>query len=382
MSELGIQFTKVPQLQARDNATILVIGESVPTQLDLSRLSPFVAKGGRVLVLRQDRAPAGLPVPLSLTNKDSSICYRRAHAHPLLRGLSDSDLKYWRGDHLVTKKEYAKPVRGSFRCLLDSGTLKGLDCTPLIEIHQGRGRYILSQLRLVGKWRTEPMAAEILRRLVSPSAVAPAPSVPKLGLMVSKGSRLPGLLEGLRVCYRGVADLSGLRALLAEADAIGDGDVKRLLAFVQAGGTLWVRRVTPKCQTVCEQIVGSALELKPPVRGYADRCYRIIEHPLLSGLSNEELYWKEPHFCPGPDRGASLERIADFVCRPLEPTKGVELTRPATLVVFPRGKGLIIIDQLRWDEALTSVPELASRLVCMLLTNVGVQVGPPSDRRQ
>lgn len=214
---------------------MIVVGEGVPNELDLAPLIAFVAKGGRAVVLRQDRAPAGLPVPLSLVNKDSSICYRRAYGHPLLEGLSDPDLKYWRGDHLVTRKEYAKPVRGSFRCLLDSGTLKGLDCTPLIEIYQGKGSYVLSQLRLVGKWRTEPIAAGILKRLVSRSVVMPAPSVPELGLMASRDSRLPNLLAKLRVRCRRAADLSGMKGLLTEADAIDDRDVGRLLAFVQAG---------------------------------------------------------------------------------------------------------------------------------------------------
>jgi len=377
LTSLNIGFARTRELRPSDDARALIVGANAGVGIDLSPLSGFVQSGGRVVVLRQNTAPAGLPVSLTLANKDSSICYRRAYTHPLLRGLSDADFKYWRGDHLVSDREFIKPLTGSFRCVLDSGSLRGLQHTPLLELYRGNGAYVLCQLRLVEKWNREPMAAILLRRLVSPGVSSSVPDREELWTMVAANSGLPARLADLGVATRPAPSASQLapgQALLVEADAVDQDDIAGLKAFVQRGGTLWVRKVTPECRTACEGLVDTKLELAPPVRGYEDRCYRIVEHPLLSGLSNQELYWKAPHFCPGPDRGAAREKIADFACRPLDQTRGTELTRPATLIVFPRGRGQVLIDQLRWEEALESVPDLAPRLVCMLLTNLGGRV--------
>ena len=50
--------------------------------------------------------------------------------------------------------------------LVDSGRETGLEWVELMEMYRGKGLYLLCQLPLIEKYGTEPMAREMLSRML------------------------------------------------------------------------------------------------------------------------------------------------------------------------------------------------------------------------
>jgi hypothetical protein len=86
-------------------------------------------------------------------------------------------------------------------------------------------------------------------------------------------------------------------------------------------------------------------------------------HPLLNGLNTSDFYWLrgDQPTCP---LGGPAIALAD-------PQAAVVLTEPALLVAIPLGKGMILIDQVAWDQAATAEAERATRIVSNLARNLG-----------
>ena len=130
-----------------------------------------MADGGRIVVLAQDRLLPGLPVKTALESREwVSMPMVRTPQHPLLASVTSWDLHFWSPDHLSAQGAYAKPEGGPFVALVDSGTDTGLEWVEMMECYSGRGLYLLNQLPVAAKYHVEPMAREILRRLIAYAA--------------------------------------------------------------------------------------------------------------------------------------------------------------------------------------------------------------------
>ncbi|MCS6861371.1 MAG: hypothetical protein NZT92_13730, partial [Abditibacteriales bacterium] len=130
-----------------------------------ARLDGWLKANWRVLVLEQtDAASDWLPVRLS--GQASTMAFPQMPSHPVLRGLSVEDFRWWRGDHRVSHYEPLRPVRGGGRPLVVSGTEQGLSHAPLIEVPQWDSVYLICQLQVVRKLETEPVARLLLERMM------------------------------------------------------------------------------------------------------------------------------------------------------------------------------------------------------------------------
>ena len=79
----------------------------------------------------------------------TTFAFVRAPNHPLLTGLTDRDFCWWPPDNLVVPSgSFALPSDGNVVALLEAGARTGLNWAPLVEVHQGRGRWVLSRLPL------------------------------------------------------------------------------------------------------------------------------------------------------------------------------------------------------------------------------------------
>ena len=121
--------------------------------------------GGSVIALEQDSYECGL-LPGQLVDRGATITFPRANDDVLFAGLIAEDFCFWRGDHIVARKTLAKPNGGRFRALVDSGGPNGLVYVPLLEVLDGRGRYLLSQLAIGEKLATEPVAQVLLENMI------------------------------------------------------------------------------------------------------------------------------------------------------------------------------------------------------------------------
>ena len=300
-----VEFARVASLDAVDpRLDVLVIGDGTlaggeSTAAVIGRVDPqrgalleFVARGGRVLVLRQDEYPEGL-FDLTLTSQASTMTFPLRASHPALAGLGGDDLKFWRGDNMVADHELPRPSSGAAVSIAVSGSKTGIAHAPLLERPLGRGCIVHCQLKLVEKAPTEPAAGVILGNLLA-YLDAYRPRDRKSAVLGGDASyretlRNLGLrFDDLKGRAAG-ADLSGYSLVVCRGPVDDVGPLAaKLRDFVSRGGNLLVHRPSPgTMDAVCR---GLQLDLVTrPAAGSVARADG--EHPLVEAIAREDLYW-------------------------------------------------------------------------------------------
>lgn len=336
-------------------------------------LAARVQAGGRILVLEQGEA-ANAWLPVKLSTQGSTMAFAQMPSHPILRGLASGDLRWWRGDNMVSHHEPLRPDAGGMRPLVVSGTAQGVSHAPLLEVPQGRGAWLLCQMQVVSKLGREPLARPLLERMVaymaagasaaplrvaaavrtaaSPSAAPPSGTASQAGAILLWGTPALGeKLTRLSLDWQPLRDWSALQfpaahLLILEADgATVTQGAASLRAFLQAGGqALWHR---PQVDSFAE--ARRALDLPiamQPYRGPALRAETIALHnTLLENIAREDLYWlgaapgiawSAAPLSPDVAEGVFVEEVQPVQGRTYEAEQNVQLE--GTLVAVQGGE--------------------------------------------
>ena len=169
---------------------LIVESGALTRDIDGAALKKFAANGGQVLILPQK--PEGL-LSHELQERWLEIAFPTEKSHPLLDGLHEEDFRYWNGKadslpdrkapskffrngqsaamdtphlsnrNLIAGYTLAKPHLGSFRSILSGGF--GLGESILLEVSEGRGRYLFCQADLAGRYGADPAATRLARNL-------------------------------------------------------------------------------------------------------------------------------------------------------------------------------------------------------------------------
>ncbi len=263
-----------------------VIGRVDPRR---AALAAFTSRGGRVLVLEQQAYPEGL-FGFGLTAHRSTMAYPIRPRHPALADIEPDDLRFWRGDNLVTDAEPPRPATGGCIPLVVSGSANGLDTAPLLAKPAGRGCFYFSQLTLVEKFASEPAAARILVSLLDYLA-AYRPAERKTALF-GASAECRGFLHRLGLRFDTPAadgDLSKYSLVICRGDA---GDATALRSYVEGGGRLMLHRITPKAFAAVKEGFGLGLDLQP-YSGIVSKAEG--KDPLSNLILREDLYWLGEH---------------------------------------------------------------------------------------
>ncbi len=284
-------------------------------------LSDWVAAGGRAIVLEQSAYPPDL-VPVELSSHASTMTYPQIPPHPLLQDVEPGDLMYWGGDHTVTAAEPVRPTRGACTPVVVSGSRQGIAHAPLMVVPYGDGAYILCQLRVVSKYRDEPVAAILLRNLVD--FASDYPTNRGTTALYCDSPSVAQKLNQLRLETDDVTDrLNALDLaaydLLIYASSTVDPLVairERLDEWISEGGSLLIHGLAPGEYEKLGDLVdpslrfaaheGPALRVPAAERltaGYAPWVWeraaipprRVPPDPLLFSFTNEDLYWLGEH---------------------------------------------------------------------------------------
>jgi len=258
-------------------------------------LAAFVRNGGRVVVLEQDSYDCGL-LPARLVDRGCTIAFPRTDVvrvgGPLgIPGVHEEDFRFWRGDHLVARKTIAKPQHGRFLVHIDSGGPDGLVHLPLLEVMDGKGSYLLSQLLIGEKLDKEPMAQALLELLLRYVGGGPP-----LGLAVVQGKlRMTEALDEIDAIYNDIsgklakAELPAYGVLLAEADANEVArNVAKLRQFVNGGGKLILHAGTRAGIARLARLFPEKIVAQPNTSVPVNIAER---DPVINGLTNQDLYW-------------------------------------------------------------------------------------------
>ncbi|MFQ6133016.1 MAG: glycoside hydrolase family 2 protein, partial [Armatimonadota bacterium] len=296
----GVQFERLKSLDGPLSADLLIIGarslkktsRGIPLigVQDSAQfaVADFVDRGGRLLVLEQDEYPEGL-LPVSQTNHAATMAFPQVANHPILADVRPDDLKWWRGDHLVSENDLARPVAGGCRPIVVSGGREGLAFCPQLELPRGRGTLIHTPLKRLRKLDQEPAARLILANCLRYLASF-RPTV--LPTHVLADDAFCAVLDSLGLEYGRVGTpaarnpstsamgLARARAPL-RALVIHQGPVQPLLQLrpgldlvLENGGVLLLHRLSPEDLAALGDLIGSDLRLtrsaSPIVKQQAD----------------------------------------------------------------------------------------------------------------
>lgn len=165
---LDLGANKLDRLEDWNGQAVLVIGPQALQNQDHNArtfLNEKVDAGGRILVLPQEEtASAVLPVPVG--SLGSSLAFIQVGSHPVMEGFSADDFRWWRGDLQVSTNEVARTGIGGAIPLLVSGSMQGIANSPLLEVRQGKGTWLLCQLQVIEKLEREPVARPLLEQML------------------------------------------------------------------------------------------------------------------------------------------------------------------------------------------------------------------------
>jgi len=304
-------------------------------------LLDFVRGGGRLLVLAQETYPENL-LPTSLDRHASTLAFVQRPDHPILRGVAAEDLRFWRGDHLVSENDPFRPHTEGCRPLVTSGSRDGLNHAPLIEFPRGRGTIVLCQLKLIEKFRAEPVAARLLENALRYLCEFGAETRPVGVLSAEAGCK--SYLRGLHLNFEDLTERWPEANWQPGQILLVDRDVSPLLAqrakveaFVEQGGKIVLHDLTPEQLDDLKPLLNAGnLRLQPnasplqlvreapsppiPTEPQKPREPPIPGSPtpnpepsaLAWSLLREDLYWLGPHVGVGWSTTPQATNVARF----------------------------------------------------------------------
>ncbi|MBC7287224.1 MAG: hypothetical protein H5T86_04090 [Armatimonadetes bacterium] len=293
-------LSRLPQAPA-----IVIIGEhafgkdtkQTEAYLAAQRLAEFVRRGGAVIVLQQtEDSAAVLPGGLAPGSR-STIGFVLNPVHPLMAGLPDDAFKFWAPDHTISSAEMPRLGRGAV-ALVAVGTADGLSRCVLAEARRGPGTWLRCQLPVVERFSDEPMACELLQRLLNYAAEFVGASGEKAArplVLVGGDARYRDALRDVGVRWEEGDDVAGAlgsgRMVLVRGDAPIGGSPAELAAAIAEGGTLLLDR--PGEAMV--KMVGEAVGLELSLEGHAGPALRSEgRSDLVQQIAREDLYWLGP----------------------------------------------------------------------------------------
>jgi len=384
----------------------------LPEGLDLAKL---MREGKRVLILEQDEAILRSRFKLRTEYLSPREAYGRGGSGPLLDGLPDRLLNYWRGSatltdgyevargkskpgagefyvgdggewlytwndgephhrpmkwgntHNVATVVAIKPDTGSFRTLLDCGFANNY--AAAWELESENGTILFSQVDVSGRSEASPEATRYLQNLVRTAENAPKPNwrqVVYLG-----GEKGAALLKQLFIPTRSIASPSEAqpdRDLLVVGECSAEqlkGWKDAIAAFAQAGGTVFS---LPRTED--DFAAGwTPFAIKTSKRPVNHTLIGKSSAPLLAGLGNSDLYWK------GNIEIASLKSVEGSNV----------LLDTGILASVPWGKGQYVFCQIepaafgdvKRDHWLKDSKRHTERMIRTLFTNLGAKMDAP-----
>ena len=433
LTSTGFIFSKLNNIteDVLSKLQVLIIGkDAITLQFNKKNvIDEFVRKGGRTIFLEQTLVQ-NLSWPsfrLEIDNNHSStIAFRAASNHQILNNIEKDDLKYWRGNHQVSRFNFVRPNFWNYRTIAYVGGEKGINHTPLVTLPCGKGLYICSQFVLSEEMSNEPVAFLLFNNILK-YALDYTPDFSKAGIYASQQSLLPGILSNFgakatRFENFPPADLDSYDVLFFDGNMNLTQYKSSLEEFLSRGGKIVLRELTPQNIKNVETILPADVSLQPmpelkifdpelvdPEKlklsfsatrderidttpyplGWENememkevicpiQAYKIGTHALLDGITNTDLYWRKSVGY----LGTSGEEIAPIASYMVTGEKIVPLTKPTILGVIPYKKGEIIIDQIDWKTGLKKTRINTNRIISNLLNNLKIEMKPYNEPRE
>ena len=297
---IGIRYEALSDLSDLESIDVLVIGYHAIMSSDdlkeyLDEILDFVKNGGTLIFYEQRHIPNWLPVRLKITTHNSTITFMTLPPHSILNGITQDDLKFWHGDHIVSKFDIAKPLHGNFRPIVISGY--GLRYSPALEIYYGRGRILICQLVITEKYGKDPIATRIYHNIIRYYMTVKREYVIKKALVVTAdNSTLKKALDIIGISYSEATDtieeinLEMYDLVIIDADILtrfSKADYEKLMSFLTKGGHVIIHGITRRTVSFLEELNVSALIRK----SYSVPPILVRRTDITAGMSNDIFHW-------------------------------------------------------------------------------------------
>ncbi len=354
LSKLGLSFLRFGTLEpgtdtALKDMNCLIVGED---GLDPARMSefaksvkPYLEQGGTLIVLRQNNGEmfsrGWLPTKCLLPDADrvTTMSFRRSPNHPILKGVTEDMLRWWRGDNVVSARDFLKSPGGGWQPIIDSGGPGGLRWCSVAEVQAGAGRIVLCQMNIVSKLAMEPAAGMLLENMLSYAATRKPQPGCTLACITDKNSAVASRLTALG--FSAASEPADVTLVDASSSASGE-TVAAVRGKLTDGGTVILHGLTPENNGRWASILPAGMilkqvDLKHAVKQNDDR--------LLEGISGTDLWWGDNRPWDYVEEGGTQVAYAVEGA-----TEGTEIVAPGALTSVPVGKGRLLIDQMLWEK--------------------------------
>lgn len=269
----------------------------------------FAQAGGHVIVLAQQHLPEWLPA--RLLENGSTFAFVRRPQHPLVAGGAPEDFQLWGPDHIVSRRDMARPERGSAQVIVDAGGA-GLDRALLMEVPAGRGSYVLCQLPLVERLGAAPVARRTLMRLLDHALRGPQ-EPPRALIVLSENPRLAASLRAMGVRVVESTDHPDAAWALVDGDLPAGLQLRdEMFAFVERGGFVWLHGPSEEYL----EALGLSSDAVTWTRTGTAPIRALPASGLGEGLRTEDLYWLADTRPRRHANWALTPEVANHVLRP------------------------------------------------------------------
>jgi hypothetical protein len=299
-----VPFRSLKQLQDWDGQGLLVVapdaltrssGASQVTEIggtlgQSQWLAQQVQKGARVLVLEQTESASDW-LPVQIGNQSSTLAFPQIATHPILRGITADDLRWWRGDHLVSHHEPIRAGLAGVRPLIVTGSVRGVANAPLVEIQQGNGVWLICQLQVVSKLESEPIARVLFERMLQYlDDFRPVAGTTLFLVTPSLQDQLSRIgVDAQPLTNWSAVQFPRVQLVVLQTDAatiLKNAD--RLSEFIHAGGQVLWHRPDPKDFAQVRDVFKLPVTMQP-YQGFALRAEGA--GALFETILREDLYW-------------------------------------------------------------------------------------------
>jgi hypothetical protein len=378
LRRLGMSPERTRDTEAVSKASAVVLGFETLAILEAharKTLAAFVRDGGTVLTLGESSWPEeGFGTNTVFAEAPANHAWVRSPGHPLLDGITDQDLGFWGAEEWVNHHVFIKPVKNQgtvWRTLVDVGAREGLHGAALVEIFEGRGRYILNQLNLHHA-EDIPGAKAVLGALLRQLTV---PVVERVAVsqMLDDDDPVLKQLGNMRIRRSKWNEMAVDIPLIVDAGC-PEANPEQISEWVTRGGVAWLMGLTTEnVDRWSATIAGLSLSACDSYDGalIANR------NPLLWGISNEELFWCDGVWIRNTGgaehpRGNAMSQLASIAYYSVACDRASALTDPAVLAKVPQGRGMWLLSTINFASGLARVRAKATRLVQGLFTNLGL----------
>jgi hypothetical protein len=372
-TQLGLNPREIDDIDTDINAAGIVIGAEGLAQLSEDKqrvLKEYVSQGGNVLLMGESKWTEGIFDFKThiIDDSKSNHGWVRADNHRALAGITDDDLGMWRDGDWVCSNALYKPddISGTcWRTLIDVGSREGLDGAVLVEAFEGKGRYLINQL-LFDKACTDLGARAVLASLLNDlprKAVSRTP----VSMMLQKDDVIRKSVEDAKIpaVAWNPEDTSIPLFVNAGMDRI---DPIKIGEWVKRGGQVWLMDLNP--QNIQRWAAALNIEIRLEECNPPEGCMIYEQHPLLWGISSEELFWAEGYWNERCIRDQEMKRSTRIAFHSINAGKsGVSLIEPAALTKVDAGKGQWLLSTIDFEAGLSSAGKKTRRLINGLFVN-------------